>query len=151
MTRLPLAAVIAATLVAAPVLAGETAPENVKFEDGVVTASLTGAPGDPVAGREVFMNRKLGNCLACHTNADMADQGFHGEVGPPLDGVGSRWEEAELRGIVANSKQMFDGTIMPGFYVVAGLNRPLEGFEDQPILTAQQVEDLVAYLLTLTE
>jgi len=125
------------------------APTNVMFEDGAVAASLTGAPGDAAAGRKAFLNRKQGNCLACHVNSDMADQPFHGEVGPSLDGVATRWTEAELRGIVANSKKTFEDTIMPAFYITEGYNRPLEKFEGKSVLTAQQVEDIVAYLMTL--
>lgn len=140
--------VIAATATAA--MAAETAPNDVKFEDGAVGASVASA-GDPVAGRKVFANRKLGNCLACHVNADLEEQPFHGEVGPPLDGVADRWSEAELRGIVVNAKQIFEGTIMPAFYVSEGYERPLENFAGKPVLTAQQVEDLVAYLKTLKE
>ena len=126
-------------------------PANVAFNDGVVEASLTGQPGDPVAGRAVFADRKLGNCLACHTNTDLSEESFHGEVGPPMDGVADRWGEAELRAIVTNSKKVFEGTIMPAFYIDSGYERPLEDFEGTSILTAQQVEDVVAYLLTLKE
>lgn len=144
-------AALAVILSAPPVLAGEVAPGDVSFEDGVVNASLTGVAGDAANGRKVFMNRKQGNCLACHVNEDMSEQSFHGEVGPALDGVADRWSEAELRGIVTNSRMMFDGTIMPAFYVNAGYNRPLEKFDGKSILSAQQVEDVVAYLLTLKE
>lgn len=132
--------------------AADVAPSAVKFDDGVIAESLTGQPGDPVNGRDVFMGRKLGNCLACHANSDMADQPFHGEVGPPLDGVADRWSPAELRAIIVNSKQIFgDGTIMPAFYKDSGYYRPAEKFEGQTILTAQQVEDVIAYLMTLKE
>lgn len=126
-------------------------PMNVAFADGAVDASLTGVAGDAVMGRKVFSNRKQGNCLACHTNADLSEESFHGEVGPPMDGVADRWSEAELRGIVTNSKNMFEGTIMPAFYVDAGYMRPLDDFAGKSILTAQQVEDVVAYLMTLKE
>ncbi len=126
-------------------------PMDVKFEDGAVSMSLTGAAGDAAAGAKVFANRKLGNCLACHMNSDMPEQPFHGEVGPTLDGAGSRWSEAELRGIVTNSKEMFPDTIMPAFYRVDGFNRPLEKFEGKSILTPEQVEDVVAYLMTLKD
>ena len=129
----------------------DTAPSDVKFEDGAVAMSLTGVAGDPANGRKVAMNRKLGNCLACHMNEDMSDQSFHGEVGPPLDGAGERWTEAELRGIISNSKMVFEGTIMPAFYRDAGFNRTLDKFDGKSILTAQEVEDVVAYLLTLKE
>ncbi|NNE51555.1 MAG: sulfur oxidation c-type cytochrome SoxX [Sulfitobacter sp.] len=144
-------AAVLAVLVSGASWAEGIAPSKVSFDDGLVSASLTGVPGDPVNGRDVFKNRKLGNCLACHVNADMPEESFHGEVGPEMTGVADRWEEAELRGIVANSKMMFEGTIMPAFYIEEGYARPLEDFAGQSILTAQQVEDVVAYLMTLKE
>ncbi|MCY0095624.1 sulfur oxidation c-type cytochrome SoxX [Hoeflea ulvae] len=132
--------------------ASEVAPDAVDFTDDGVTMSLTGVAGDPVAGAETFKSRKLGNCLACHANSDMSGELFHGDVGPELDGVADRWDEPMLRAIVANSKQIFtDETIMPGFYsleVGAHLNEDLVG---KTILSAQQVEDVVAYLGTLKE
>ena len=143
--------VVAAAVVFPLVAFADTAPSEVKFEEGAVAMSLTGVAGDPAKGREVAMNRKLGNCLACHMNEDMAEQSFHGEVGPPLDGAADRWSEAELRGIVSNSKMVFEDTIMPAFYRDTGFTRPLDKFEGKSILDAQQVEDVVAYLLTLKE
>ncbi len=150
MKRTVAIAVATATWIAGAAIA-EIKPMNVAFEDGMVSTSLTGAAGDPVEGRKVFMNRKLGNCLACHENSDMPEQPFHGEVGPMLDGAGDRWSEGELRGIVSNAKQMFPDTIMPAFYIDSGYERPLEKFDGKSILSAQQVEDVVAYLLTLKE
>ncbi len=140
-----------AALFASAALAAEVKPMDVSFTDGVVETSLTGQAGDPVEGRKVFQNRKLGNCLACHENADISEQPFHGEVGPALDGVSDRWSEGELRGIVSNAKEMFPDTIMPAFYIDGGYTRALEKFEGKSILSAQQVEDVVAYLLTLKE
>ena len=129
----------------------DTVPGDVSFNDGAVLASLTAVSGDAVAGRNTFKSRKLGNCLACHMNDDMPKQQFHGEVGPPLTGVGGRWEVAELRGIVTNAKMMFEGTIMPAFYIDSGYERPLKKFDGKSILRAQQVEDVVAYLLTIKD
>ena len=126
-------------------------PSAVAFSDGSVAQSLTGVAGNAAAGRDVFANRKLGNCLACHMNEDWSEQSFHGEVGPPLDGVADRWSEAELRGIVTNAKMMFPDTLMPAFYVDSGFERTLAKFEGKSILNAQQVEDIVAYLQTLSE
>lgn len=127
----------------------EVAPADVVFEDGAVMASLTGTPGDAANGRKVFANRKLGNCLACHENPDLAEQLFHGEVGPSLEGVGDNWEEATLRGLLVNSKNIFEDTIMPRFYVADGYTRNMSKFEGKTILSAQDVEDVLAYLLTL--
>lgn len=149
-SKVAIAAAAATVCLASSALA-ETKPMDVAFSDGVVEISLTGQAGDAVEGRKVFMNRKLGNCLACHENSDMPEQPFHGEVGPILDGAADRWSEAELRGIVSNAKQMFPETIMPAFYVDSGYTRTLEKFDGKSILSAQQVEDVVAYLLTLKE
>lgn len=136
--------------------ASEIAPGEVPFEDGAVSVSLTGMPGDPVRGREVVGNKSLGNCVACHANSDMSDIPFHGEIGPMLDGAGERWSEAELRGIVANAKMMFPDSMMPSFYRVDGFTRPGNAYTGEaaddsfgPLLTAQQIEDVVAYLATL--
>lgn len=142
---LSFAAIVAST----GVQADAVKPMDVTFVDGTVEASLTGVAGDAAVGRNVFANRKQGNCLACHVNNEMPEETFHGEVGPPLDGVADRWTQEELRGIVSNSKMMFEGTIMPAFYVDSGYERPLEDFAGNSILTAQQVEDVVAYLMTL--
>lgn len=133
-------------------LADMLAPADVTYGDyGAVEQSLTGTPGDPENGAQVFVARKLGNCLACHANSDMADQPFHGEVGPPLDGIGGYRTEAELRGMIINSKKTFQGTIMPAFYAADDFTRNQDKFEGETILTAQQVEDVVAYLMTLTD
>ncbi|MBZ8132006.1 sulfur oxidation c-type cytochrome SoxX [Afifella sp. IM 167] len=114
--------------------------------------SLTGSVGDPVEGRKVFADRKLGNCLACHAVSDMSDQLFHGDVGPTLDGVANRYAPEQLRAIVVNSKEMFgDQTIMPGFYTLKVGVDVADEFQGERILTAQQVEDVVAYLTTLTK
>lgn len=134
---------------------GAGAEEMVKYsvKDGnSIPKSLTRQPGDAENGRKVAIDRKKGNCLACHANSEATEQPFHGEIGPPLDGAGSRWTAAELRAILVNSKAVFgDGTIMPGFYRTAGFNRVAEEFEGKTILTAQEVEDVIAYLLTLKD
>ena len=143
---------VAGAALASFATAETVAPADVQFDEyGAVSASLTGVAGDAANGRKVFMNRKKGNCLACHVNDDMSEQSFHGEVGPELNGVADRWETAELRGIVVNAKKMFDGTIMPAFYRDAGFNRTLKKFDGKAILSAQEVEDLLAYISTLKE
>ena len=88
----------------------------------------------------------------------MPDVAFQGNVGPSLDGAADRWEEAQLRGIVSDAKMTFDGTVMPSFYKTGPYIRPGDAFtgnaaegELPPMLTAQQIEDVVAYLLTLKE
>ncbi|MCR9255735.1 MAG: sulfur oxidation c-type cytochrome SoxX [Alphaproteobacteria bacterium] len=152
MIRYAALAVVSLGLLGGAATAGTLAPDAVKIEDGKIAASLTGKPGDPVEGRKWFADRKLGNCLACHQNADLSEQQFHGEVGPTLDGVADRWTPEELRAIVVNSKAaLYEGTIMPAFYRTSGLNRVADNFAGKTILSAQQVEDVVAYLMTLKE
>ena len=145
------------TAFAFPIQAESVDPTMVAFVDGAVSTSLSGLAGDPAEGRKI-MNKGAGNCIACHAVSDLAELPFHGEVGPELDGVADRWTEAELRGIIANAKEMFPETVMPSFYRTEGFIRPgnaytgkaAEGALD-PLLTAQQVEDVVAYLMTLKE
>ena len=148
----------AASAIIAPSAFAETAPADVVFDEYAVEASLTGVPGDAASGAKVMTNRGQGNCVACHEVGTMPDVPFQGNVGPMLDGAADRWTEAELRGIVINAKAAFEGSVMPGFYRNSGYIRPGDAYTgkaapaDLPtILTAQQVEDVVAYLLTLKE
>lgn len=147
------AAMLSTALAAWAAQAETVAPDAAALgEYGEIEVSLTGEKGDPAKGREWFMGRKLGNCLACHVNTEMSEQSWHGEVGPPMDGVASRYTEAELRGIVANSKNVFgEQTIMPAFYSMKLGVRVADKFAGKTILSAQQVEDVVAYLMTLKE
>jgi sulfur-oxidizing protein SoxX len=136
----------------------QTAPTDVAFVDGAVEQSLTGVPGDPVAGEAIATTASLGNCVACHQASVLEKYEFPGNVGPTLDGAADRWEPAQLRGLVINAKTMFDGTIMPSFYKTGPYIRPGDAYtgkaaegELPPLLTAQQVEDVVAFLATLKE
>jgi sulfur-oxidizing protein SoxX len=140
----------------APAPAAAPAPAVVPYgvveADGVpgIPKPLTGRPGDPKEGLKVVTGRRLGNCLACHQVPALRTEEFHGEIGPSLDGVASRWDEAKLRMIIVDPKKVFtDETVMPAFHRVEGFQRVREQFAGKPILTAQQVEDVVAYLTTL--
>ncbi len=127
-------------------------PFNVVIKDGVaaIPAPLTDTPGDPKEGAKVVVERRLGNCLSCHEIDVLRGEEFHGDVGPPLNGVAGRWDTATLRMIVVNPKKVFgEDTVMPAFYRVDGLNRVRPEFVGKPILTAQQVEDVVTFLTTL--
>lgn len=136
--------------VANSALAGPVAPDSVKIVDHVVAVSLSGMPGDPAAGAKVFKNKKLGNCLACHQNAAMKNELFQGNVGPSLDGVAERRSREEIRAILVNSKAVFGpDTVMPGFYSLKVGQNVRKDLVGKTILTAQQVEDVVAYLSTL--
>lgn len=150
--------VLAMAMVVASPAGSETAPSAVAYQEGAIAASLTGAPGDAANGKKVMTTAALGNCVACHTIGAMPEVPFHGDIGPALDGAADRWTEEQLRGLVANAKMTFDGTFMPAFYKTEGYIRPGAAYSGKapdgplpPILSAQQVEDVVAYLLTLKE
>jgi len=140
---------LATGLVCAPFAASAEDPIKLAVTDFKIATPLTAAPGDAAAGRRVVTTRTLGNCLSCHKIPDLAKEEFHGEIGPSLEGVASRWEPAQLRLIIANAKMVFPDTMMPAFHRNDGLARVRPEFEGKPILTAQQVEDVVAYLTTM--
>ena len=129
--------------------AGAQEPIRLDIINDFTPEVLTGAPGNADAGRKVFLTRTLGNCLACHQVTSLKSEEFHGEFGPSLDGVATRYNEAQLRLIVADPKRLFTDTVMPAFYRNEGLNRVRPEFVGKPILTAAQVEDVVAFLATL--
>lgn len=139
-------------------IAEDVLPSAVSYTDGAVEMSLSGVAGDAANGRKIVGDKKQGNCVACHQVTDLADVPFQGEIGPMLDGAGERWSEAELRGIVANAKIMFEDSMMPSFYKTEGFIRPGNAYTGKAadetfssLLTAQQIEDVVAYLVTLKE
>ena len=147
-------AISAGALCAAMAVVGTASAETLVsytvVDDFSIPESLTGTPGDAVKGREVAIDRRLGNCLACHV-MPIPEQPFHGETGPDLAGVADRYTEGELRLRVVDSKAINPYTMMPAFYRVEGFYRVMERFAGKPILTAQEVEDVVAYLMTLKE
>jgi len=110
---------------------------------------LCGLFGDPARGRAIFAGRQ-GNCLACHA-APIPEEGFHGTIGPPLFDTGLHYQAAELRLRLVDSTILNPDTIMPAFHRIDGLNGVRHDRQGQPILSAQQVEDVVAWLLTLKQ
>jgi L-cysteine S-thiosulfotransferase len=113
-----------------------------------IPASLTGAKGDPVRGRAIVADRQLGLCLLCHS-APFPEDKFQGNIGPDLAGVGSRLSEGQLRLRIVDTGKIDPNTIMPPFYRVEGLSRVPPAYQGKPVLTAVEIEDVVAYLMTL--
>ncbi len=150
---------LVATLSAGSAYAEMVAPADVKFtEDGAVEMSLTGVAGNAEEGKAIMVSKKLGNCVACHAASAYSEAAFPGNVGPSLDGVADRWNQAELRGILTNSKLTYEGTVMPAYYKVDGFTRPGNAYTGKaaddsfgPLLSAQQVEDVVAFLMTMKD
>jgi sulfur-oxidizing protein SoxX len=135
---------LAAALVAATAAA---APTDYVVEDYRIAAPLTDTPGDPARGEDIAATRALGNCVTCHFLP--GDHEFPGTTGPTLAGVARRLDAGHLRLRLVDPKQLNPYTMMPAYYRTTGLNRVAPEFVGKPILTAQQVEDVIAYLLTL--
>jgi L-cysteine S-thiosulfotransferase len=115
-----------------------------------IPASLTGAKGDPARGRAIVLNRQVGLCLLCHSGP-FPEERFQGNMAPDLKGAGARWSEGELRLRLVDARRLNPDTIMPPYYVVDGMNRVALAFRGKPILTAEQIEDVVAFLATLKD
>jgi sulfur-oxidizing protein SoxX len=134
--------------------ASDIAPTLVPYEvvdELAIPSPLLKTPGNANRGRAVVADRKLGNCLACHQVSTMNDLPFHGDIAPTLDGLADRHTKGEIRLLVINPKIVFPDTLMPAFYRIDGLHRVAKEFQGKPILTAQQIEDVVAFLMTLKD
>jgi sulfur-oxidizing protein SoxX len=119
-----------------------------RIVNGAIVEPLTDQPRDSERGRRIVLDREGGDCIICHA-MPLPQRQFHGTIGPALDGVGSRYSAGELRLRLVDPKVFNPATVMPAYYKVEGLHRVHERYRGKPILTAQQVEDVVAYLLTL--
>ena len=116
-------------------------------EGGIPTA-LTSAPGDAAKGRAIVGNRQIGMCMLCH-QAPIAEGRFQGDISTNLAGVGARWTVPQLRLRIVNSRHINPTSVMPTYYRTDGLLRVAAASRDKPILDAQQVEDVVAWLASL--
>jgi L-cysteine S-thiosulfotransferase len=111
--------------------------------------SLTGKPGDPARGRKIVAAR-ANTCLLCHSGP-FPEERFQGDLSPDLRGTGSRWSAGELRLRLVDPSRLNPATIMPSYYKVDGLNRVGAAWRGKPILSAEQIEDVVAFLATLKD
>ena len=144
-----LAGVCVAIVVSATVYADDQLV-SYRIVDGAIPAPLTAQPGDPERGRRIAHDRDGGDCTICHA-MPLPQREFHGTVGPPLDGIGSRATAGVIRLRLVDPKALNPATIMPAYYKVEGLSRVLDRYRARPMLTAQQIEDVIAYLLTLRD
>jgi len=116
--------------------------------EDAIPQSLTGAKGDVERGRNIVVNRQVGLCLLCHSGP-FPEEKFQGTLAPDLKGTGARWSEGQLRLRIVDASRLNPGTIMPPYYRIDGLTRVAPAFQGKPVLTAEQIEDVVAYLATL--
>ena len=135
---------LAAALVAVGALTGTACAD-----DGI-PRSLTGAKGDPARGRAIVVNRQVGLCLLCHSGP-FPEERFQGNFAPDLSGAGKRSTEAQLRLRIADSSRINPATIMPAYHRTEGLVRVAPAWRGKPVLTAGQIEDVVAFLMTLKD
>jgi sulfur-oxidizing protein SoxX len=111
---------------------------------------LTSAKGDADRGRGIVSNRQVGLCLLCHSGP-FPQERFQGTLAPDIKGAGARSTEGQLRLRIVDASRLNPDTIMPPYYRVDGLQRVTPAFKDKPLLSAEQIEDVVAYLATLRE
>ena len=111
--------------------------------------ALTNTDGDAARGRALVVDR-TSTCILCH-NGPFPELRFQGDLAPSLAGSGSRWSAGQLRLRLVDASSLNAATIMPSYYRVDGLNRVGLGWRGKPILSAEQIEDIVAYLATLRE
>ena len=136
--RLPAAIVVVCCLVA-PASADDAMPD-----------SLTGAKGDPARGRAIVVNRQVGLCLLCHSGP-FPEERFQGNLAPDLKGAGSRFSEAQLRLKIVDPARVNPATIMPAYHRTEGLVRVAPAYRGKPVLSPEQIEDVVAFLVTLRD
>jgi len=136
-----------ALLLAFPAQA-QVAPFSVSGD--AIEAPLNALSGDVARGAALIRNRDSGNCLICHAIPDPAER-FMGDIGPPLAGVGSRLSPAQTRLRLVDPTILNPAAIMPAYHRTEGLVRVDERHRGRPVLDAQEIEDLVAYLGTLRE
>ena len=110
---------------------------------------LTDARGDVARGRALVVER-ASTCILCHSGP-FPEQKFQGDLAPDLAGSGSRWSEGQLRLRLVDASRLNAATIMPSYYRVDGLDRVGTLWRGKPILSAEQIEDIVAYLVTLRQ
>jgi sulfur-oxidizing protein SoxX len=140
---------IAVSLLLLPCVAAGEALRPYVIAGNSIPESLTGIPGDAMRGRALVLER-INTCILCHSGP-FPEEKFQGDLAPNLAGSGSRWSTGQLRLRLVDASRFNPGTIMPSYYRTDGLDRVAANWRDKSILSADQIEDIVAYLATLRE
>jgi len=141
---------IAAAALAAAALPGAARADAYAVVGDAIPAPLAGARGDAVRGRAIVVNRQLGLCLLCHSGP-FPEERFQGTIGPDLRGVARRLSEGQIRLRIVDPSRLNPDTIMPAYFRTEGLTRVAPAFRGKPVLGAGEIEDVVAFLLTLRD
>jgi sulfur-oxidizing protein SoxX len=113
-----------------------------------IPQSLTGRPGDAARGREISFSRERGNCIVCHV-LPAPDERLHGDLGPSLKGIAGRLGEGQMRLRLVDGRRLNPSSLMPSYYRADGLKRVAAAYAGKTVLTAEEIEDVLAYLKTL--
>ncbi|MGH6814560.1 MAG: sulfur oxidation c-type cytochrome SoxX [Hyphomicrobiaceae bacterium] len=156
--NLRIAAQVQAAVLAFTVLTGvETLPLRAdeplaayRIDGDAILDPLDGRRGDAVWGQRIVRDREVGNCLICHT-LPIPEERFQGELGPDLAGVAGRLSAGQIRLRLVDQTRIDPATIMPPYYRTDGLNNVARRYRARPVLNAQEIEDVIAYLMTLRE
>jgi sulfur-oxidizing protein SoxX len=140
---------LAAAVAALPCAASASELRTYAVVGDAIPQSLTGLPGDATRGRALAVDR-ISTCILCHSGP-FPEQKFQGDLAPGLSGAGSRWSEGQLRLRLVDASRLNAATVMPSYYRVEGLDRVGAAWRGKPILSAEQIEDIVAYLTSLRE
>ena len=141
--------ILAGALLALPGFAAAQELRSYAVIGDAIPQSLTGTAGDVARGRALVVERSS-TCILCHSGP-FPEQKFQGDLAPDLAGSGSRASEGQLRLRLVDASRLNAATIMPSYYRVNGLDRVGALWRGKPILSAEQIEDIVAYLVSLRE
>jgi sulfur-oxidizing protein SoxX len=145
-----LAAGLAAAALAPAPARGQAQAVRYAVAGDAIAAPLEGASGDAARGRAIIVNRNVGLCLLCHSGP-FPEERFQGSIGPDFRGAGARLSQGQLRLRIVDAGRVKAESIMPAYYRTEGLQRVAPAFRGKPVLSAQQVEDVVAFLATLRD
>jgi L-cysteine S-thiosulfotransferase len=140
---------LAAAWLALPLPASAQALRSYVVVGDAIPERLTTALGDAVRGRALVVERSS-TCILCHSGP-FPELKFQGDLAPSLAGSGSRWSEGQLRLRLVDASHLNAATIMPSYYRTGGLDRVGPSWRGKPILSAEQIEDIVAYLASLRD
>ena len=137
-----------ASLMLAIAMPAMAAADATVLAGDAVAQSLTGSAGDPDRGRAIIIDRQKGLCLLCHSGP-FPEEPLQGNLAPSLEGAGSRWTEGQLRLRLMDNKRINPESIMPAYHRIEGLNRVGSVWRERPILSAAEIEDVLAFLMGL--
>ena len=118
------------------------------WDGDAIPSSLSGQPGDPIKGRTIVTSRQTGLCILCHAGP-FPEERFQGNLAPDLKLSIANLSAAQLRARLVDPSKTNTNTIMPAYFRIDHLQRVAPPFVGKTVLSAQEIEDVIAYLLTI--